>query len=165
MLEAIRLLYSYNSWAMELLAAIDPLTEEQYNAPGCSGHGSIRDTLAHTIGVQRGWISWFDGSKTLEQVMAMRLTGEDVGAPERARALWKAVDTQTNEYVAKLTDAEIREIRTADSPRGKMSLPLWQLLLHVANHGTHTRAQMVSAIRRFERTPGNLDLLFFALQS
>lgn len=165
MLETIRTLYTYNSWATNLLMpAIGQLTEEQYNASGCSGHGSIRDTLAHFLSAQRGWFSWFDGSKTPAELMSMRLTGEDISTPEKARAMWQTVEAQTQNCVAKLTEEGIRKVWTAEFPGRSMSLPLWQLLIHVANHGTHTRAQIVSAIRRCGGTPGNLDLLFFALE-
>jgi uncharacterized damage-inducible protein DinB len=165
MLETIRMLYAYNTWATELLMpAIGQLTEEQYNAPGCSGHGSIRDTLAHFLNTQRGWFSWFDGSKTPAELINMGLPGADVPTAKEARAIWQTVDTQTSACLEKLNDDGIREVWTAEVPgRPSLSLPLWQLLVHVANHGTHTRAQIVSTIRRVGVAPGDLDLLFFAL--
>ena len=52
MFELIKTLYAYNSWAVaKLLDALEQLTPEELAAPGCSGHGSIRDTLAHGGGL------------------------------------------------------------------------------------------------------------------
>ncbi|HEY6343106.1 MAG TPA: DinB family protein [Bryobacteraceae bacterium] len=171
MLETIRLLYEYNRWAMDrIFQTLEQLTEAEYGAPGCSGHGSIRDTLAHLINAQRGWFWWFDGtvkldgSSSMEQLMAMRLTGADVPSIARAKEHWQTVDRLTQNVLTPLTQDMLAKVWTASIPGSPtISLPLGELLLHVANHGTHTRAQIVSAIRRFDRKPGNLDLLFFAL--
>jgi uncharacterized damage-inducible protein DinB len=49
-----------------------------------------------------------------------------------------------------------------DSKRNAYSNPLGELLLHVANHGTHHRAQALNFLKRFGRTtPGGVDYLFF----
>jgi uncharacterized damage-inducible protein DinB len=165
MLELLKTYYEYNSWAStQLLLALDQLTESEYTAPGCSGHGSIRDTLAHLIGTQRGWFSWFDGSMTAAQSMALKLTGREISTPEKRREVWRAVDKQTNECVEKLTEDDLRNVWSATSPSGfVMAAPLWQLLLHVANHGTHTRGQIVAAVRRSGHDPGVFELFRFVL--
>jgi uncharacterized damage-inducible protein DinB len=171
MLETIRMLYAYNRWAMDrLFQALNQVTEAEYNAAGCSGNGSIRDTLAHLITAQRGWFYWFDGvvkldgSESMEELMKMRLTGADVPSVGEAKEFWHAVDLLTEKVLARLSEERLTDVWTS-SVQGmpSLSLPLGTLLLHVANHGTHTRAQIVSAIRRFDRKPGNLDLLSFAL--
>jgi uncharacterized damage-inducible protein DinB len=41
---------------------------------------------------------------------------------------------------------------------------LGELIMHVANHGTHTRAQIVAAIRRAGYNPGNYELLRFLME-
>ena len=44
-----------------------------------------------------------------------------------------------------------------------LSQPLGELMLHVANHGTHTRAQIAAAVRRLGKDPGVLEYLKFAM--
>ena len=39
-----------------------------------------------------------------------------------------------------------------------------EMLLHVANHGTHTRAQIVAVIRRAGHNPGSYELLHYLLE-
>ncbi len=166
MLEMIKNFYAYNAWAMEiLLKSLEQVTEEEYTALGCSGHGSIRDTLAHLMGTQWGWFSWFDGSQSAVESIALHITGEEIDTPEKAAEKWKAVHVQTNACLGILTEDNIRKEWSATLPNGfTMSLPLWQLLLHVANHGTHTRAQIIAAVRRLGHNPGIYELFRYALE-
>jgi uncharacterized damage-inducible protein DinB len=44
-----------------------------------------------------------------------------------------------------------------------LAQPLGEMMLHVANHGTHTRAQIAAALRRLGKDPGVLEYLKFAI--
>ena len=164
MLPLIRSHYSYQSWAMaNLFRSLQDLSPEEYASVVASGHGSIRDTLAHLLSTQAGWFSWFDGTTDAVGAMHLRITGADVPAVEAAADQWQAVREKTAACLARLTDEDIRMIWSATAPNGlTLSIPLWQLLLHVANHGTHTRAQIVAAIRGTGRNPGVYEFLWFA---
>ncbi|MHA2344034.1 MAG: DinB family protein, partial [Candidatus Hodarchaeales archaeon] len=84
---------------------------------------------------------------------------------EKVREKWQAVDEQTKNCLENLTEHSIKEIWSASFPNGfTMALPLWQLLFHVANHGTHTRAQIIAAIRRLGHNPGIYEFFRFALE-
>jgi len=157
--------YAYNSWATtQLIRSLQQLTEEEMTASGCSGHGSIRETLAHLLGTQWGWFSWFDKSMTAQESMSLRLTTGDIDHKEKLIRKWEEIDRQTTTCLQNLSDAGVNENWSASTPGGfTMTLPLWQLLLHVANHGTHTRAQLVAAIRRFGHDPGIYEFFRFAL--
>src|SRR5512138_1884693 len=146
MIELIKTYYAYNSWAMaRLLDALEQLTPEELAAPGCSGHGSIRDNLAHLMGTQWGWFSWFDGSLNVTQSIRLRVPSDSIDTVPKARERWTPIDRQTTNAVAELTDEKLLDVWAWTLPAGSSSLPLWRLLLHVANHGTHTRAQIVAA--------------------
>ena len=87
MFALIQTLYAYNSWAVaKLLDALEQLTPEELAAPGCSGHGSIRDTLAHFMGTQWGWFSWFDGSMTVAQSYSLKISGDSIDTIAKADA-------------------------------------------------------------------------------
>ena len=63
MLEGIRDLYAYSTWAnARILDTTEQLTPEQFTTSG-DGFGSIRDTLVHTASAQRLWLErWRDSS-------------------------------------------------------------------------------------------------------
>jgi uncharacterized damage-inducible protein DinB len=165
MYETITLLYRYNSWAMEILfGALEKLSPDQYNEPGCSGHGSIKQTLAHLLSVQWGWFSWFDGSMPLEKAKALEVSENDVNSLEWARNKWRDIDNRCGLFLEIQADESLRVHRSFTTRNGMtLSLPLGEMLLHVVNHGTHTRAQIVAAIRRAGISPGSYDLLHYLL--
>jgi len=141
------------------------LTPEELSAAGCSGHGSIRDALAHFMGTQWGWFSWFDGSMPASQAIALKIPRDSFDTIAKARERWTQIDKQTTDTVNGLNDVKLLDVWTWTLPSGGDSLPLWRLLLHVANHGTHTRAQIVAAIRRLGHDAPNLDFLNFSLRA
>ena len=40
-----------------------------------------------------------------------------------------------------------------------MVSPLWQMVLHIVNHGTHHRGQITHMLRQLGQKPVNLDLI------
>ena len=165
MLELIKTLYAYNSWAAaRLLDSLEQLSSAELSAPGCSGHGSIRDTLAHFMTTQFGWISWFDGSMTMSQAYAVRISGDTIDTIAKARERWAPIDKQATALVNGLSEEKLKDTWSWSLPTGGSdSLPLWRLLTHVANHGTHTRAQIVAGIRRAGHDAPNIDFLNYSL--
>jgi len=164
MLEIIKTYYTYNSWATDrVLAACEQLSLEEYNAPGCSGNGSAGETLSHLIVTQQGWVAWFDKSLEMKEAFKLILT-EKVSTLDEARARWDSVNAATNRFVETLTDDALKEIRHFTRSNGKEeSHPLWKLMMHTANHGTHTRGQIAASIRRAGNDPGNIDMLNYVL--
>lgn len=148
----------------QLWPVLDGMTAEELDAPGCSGNGSIRQTLTHLIRVQNGWFLWFDGTLSAADAQSMRKKGNDFASMADARAAWREASDRAEACVAKLGDAEVAKVWTAQRPDGMtLSLLLGEMLLHVANHGTHTRAQIAAAIRRLGKEPGVLEYMKFAL--
>jgi uncharacterized damage-inducible protein DinB len=101
---------------------------------------------------------------TAQESITLRISAQEIDTPEKLKQKWQSIDEQTNNCLEKLTEAGVNEIWSASFPNGyRMALSLWQLLLHVANHGTHTRAQIVAAVRRFGYEPGIYEFFRFAL--
>jgi uncharacterized damage-inducible protein DinB len=164
-LDVVTFAFRQDAWATDaLLRSMEQLTPEQYTAPGCSGHGSIRDTFAHLISSQRAWIAWFEGTITISEAIRLRIPGAELPTVARAREQWAAIESHTRAYVEGLTEQTLvacREWAIPSGPSGRSRL--WKLLLHVANHGTHTRGQIVAAIRRAGYNPGNVEMLAYVM--
>jgi uncharacterized damage-inducible protein DinB len=165
MIETLRRMYRYQDWAMEQLwPVLDGLTTEELDTPGCSGNGTIRATLTHLIRVQNGWFLWFDGTLSAADAQSMRRKDADFATMAEARAAWREASDRAEACVAKMSDGDVAKVWTAGRPGGAaLSQPLGEMMLHVANHGTHTRAQIAAAVRRFGKEPGVLEYLKFAI--
>lgn len=165
MYETLQLMYHYNSWAMsQLLQVLSKVTPADYDAPGCSGNGSIRQTLAHLLTTQLGWFSWFDKSMTIQQSLSVRISPEEIASVAVASARWREIDEKTKKCIESLSEEKARAVWPVNLPSGRsFSLPLWKMMLHVANHGTHTRAQIVAAVRRLGVDPGSYDMVNYLL--
>ena len=138
--EAVQLLFDYNAWANErILAAAEGLSEAQYNAdvPGLS-HGSIRATFVHALGAEIIW-----RRRCLEGVSPTALLqAADVPTFATLRQRWLAEDAALREGVARLTNEALAAPLAYRTTRGTpMQDTLWQVLVHVLNHGTQHRAE------------------------
>ncbi|MCC6315528.1 MAG: DinB family protein [Thermomicrobiales bacterium] len=163
MRELLQTTFAYDRWATDrLLDATAGLDPEQWAAPQPKGLRSLRDTLIHQIHGQRRYLAWWDGS--LEPLAAYRLPIDpnDFPDPAALRAYWTGVAADTAAFVADLTDEGARRSLTFPLPDGRsFQIPLWQLMLHVANHSTQHRAEAAQMLTTFGRSPGDLDMLFF----
>jgi uncharacterized damage-inducible protein DinB len=165
MIETLRRMYRYQDWAMEQLwPALEGMSMDELDTPGCSGNGTIRWTLTHLIRVQNGWFTWFDGTLSALDAQSTRRRGGDFATMADARTAWREASDRAERCVAKLSDADVAKVWTAERPDGMtLSLPLGEMMLHVANHGTHTRSQIAAAARRLGKDPGVLEYLKFAM--
>ena len=161
--EVIRTLYGYNQWATRrVLEAAAQLSPEQLHAPGDAGRGSIRDTLLHMLATQRSWLVWWDGSLPPEEDYRLRLDPADFPDLAALRAFWEMLEGQTQAFTAELTDEQAARVYTHQQPGAAVfAMPLWQMMLHVANHNTQHRAEVAAQLTRFGHSPGDLDLLFY----
>lgn len=74
--------------------------------------------------------------------------------------MWVTVDRATQAFVAGLNDADVERVYTHTLSNSLVfRLPLWQMMLHVVNHGTQHRSEVAAMLTAFGHSPGDLDLL------
>lgn len=78
--------------------------------------------------------------------------------PDRqsARALWQSTAQDVLDYAAGLTDAALEQ-----TPPG-LNEPAWLILLHLLNHGTDHRAQVLHILHDFGALTFDQDLMIYA---
>lgn len=159
MLEYIHALYDYNYWATErVLNAAGRLNPEQFFAPTDLSHGSLWGTLVHILGAEWIWRSRFAEGVSPTAV----LSEEDFPTLEALRSRWQAEEKSMRDFLAGLKEEDLNQVIHYKSTRGKpYANTLWQLLVHLANHGTQHRSEAAVLLTNYGASPGDLDLILF----
>jgi uncharacterized damage-inducible protein DinB len=72
---------------------------------------------------------------------------------------WPVLSQRWKQWGASLTEDSLgREISYTSMKGDAFVTPIWQIVLHVVNHGTHHRGQVSGFLRAMGHTPPSLDL-------
>ncbi|HEU4760286.1 MAG TPA: DinB family protein [Dehalococcoidia bacterium] len=156
-LEMVRTLYGYNEWANgRILAALAGLSDEELLRPRGVSHNSLGMDLLHLVGGQVGWLSnWQEGAPWVPLPAAASGRFDD-NLADWFRRSQEAI----REFIGSLTGEELGEKRTDQMPGGRSrQMLLWDMMLHVVNHGTQHRSEAAMALTAMGRSPGDLDFL------
>jgi uncharacterized damage-inducible protein DinB len=153
--EALSTFYHYCDWATQrVLRAAADLTPAEWLEQGVVGQDSVRDTLVHLISAQRSWLAFWRGGDAAYQPLEPA-DYLDVAAVQTA---WSELTDATESFLAGLTEADLAREYHRPSPTGRVHVhTLWQMLLHVANHGTQHRSEVALLLTSFGHSPGGLD--------
>lgn len=148
---------AYKQWqTKKLLAAAMDLPLEVYEQPRGSSHGGIKGTLQHIYGADFVWFHRLQG---------ISFTRADIVIPESLTDLgeaWLKLMEDWVRWVAANPDRDWNEKITYRQFSGQQfSSPLWQVVLHVVNHGTLHAGQVVAMLRQAGIAPPQTDLIFF----
>ena len=162
--ETVKGLYGYTDWAnQKIFDAADrvPLDTARGVMPG--HERSLIETLIHMLDAHRGWLSWWDGSATTtEQREKLRYDRDVINDIPAIRAAWAGVQTQTEAFLAALTEETLARVYERELRDGrKFSQPLWRMMMHVVNHGTQHRSEAAAMATAAGCSPGDLDMIWY----
>jgi len=165
--DSIRNLYGYDAWATtKILTAAEGLTPEQLDAEGPIPHGTIRKTLLHLLIVHKRFLSWWDGSLPAQEAYALMADPADYPDLAAVVAFRQQVADQTQAFVDGLRDEDAAEYLSTTGPGGmEFGFPRWQMMQHVVNHNTQHRSEVAVMLTQFGSSPGDIDLIFYQLES
>ena len=139
--EMFQKLFEYNyAMTRRVWDSIDQITEKQFLQDDAYSRGSIRNLMAHLLHTDRRWLT---GLKNLPDIRGQLKKYEEYLDRASLRADWEEVARDMTEYLDHLTDTELFE-NPAEIPAAR-----WQVLLHVANHGTDHRATILQKLHEF----------------
>lgn len=148
----------YTLWATsKLLDAATRLTPDQLSLDLKVSHTSVLSTLQHIYYADRTWLA--------------RLTGQQIPFADPApgpslddlKEAWPPVIAGLRAYVESATDLETN--LTATRLNGAtFTCARWKVLLHVVNHATLHRGQIMAMLRQLDHVPPATDLFYFYLQ-
>jgi uncharacterized damage-inducible protein DinB len=152
----------YMLWAdRETLKAVREVRPEDLTRDAGISFGSLLGTLAHILGSQRMWLSRFSGDP-LDRVPGP-LDYPDLQAWIQG---WEENAAGIGAFIASLTDEQIAAPITWTNTRGEtFTRPLWQPVLHLVNHSSYHRGQVVSLLRQLGHQPPSTDLNYYFLRS
>jgi uncharacterized damage-inducible protein DinB len=155
--EEVRTLYEYNCWAnQQVLAAAARIGEAAFAAGREVPHGSLRGILVHALAVE-----WLWRQRCLKGTSPPQyIPGESFHQVESVRVAWVEEARTMRRYLASIGDAQLQEPVCYATRRGEnCDHLLWQLLVHLVNHGTQHRAEAGSCLGGLGHGPGDLDFV------
>jgi len=153
---AFRHFYNYHfSENRKIWEHVASLTSEQFTQAVDYSRGSVREQVIHLIDAEDGWISELRGVQPSEP-----LSDSDVDDRDVIRALWDKVEKNTRAYLADLQD-DMLFSKPIKEPEEDKDLVLWQVLLHVANHATDHRAQLLRVLYDLGVKTTSQDYIFY----
>lgn len=151
----------------DLWKTLEGLPDEILSQPlaGEAWFPCLKDLIFHIITVEDGWLNMdiLRQKSVLESFPALHNAKEAEVCSFKLEALlayWQAVEQKTLEYLAKLTDDELKRIMSPhDEPNVNFTVDglLWHVMLHEIRH----TAQIAVLLRSQSIKPPSMDLLFY----
>ena len=146
----IRYLFAYDRWATEkVLDQLDGLDADLWARGGVVGDRGLGSILVHMLGAHQRWRLAFEASEDSPSPEDEPLPT----APELV-ARWVAELDATDRFLGEVTPGFLALVREG--------VQVSVLLQHLANHGTQHRSEAALLLTQAGRSPGELDLIFFA---
>lgn len=154
----ILVLYRYNSWAnARILNTAANVSLEQFLAPAPFSHGGLRTTLLHTLTAEWIWRNRWEGHSPTEL-----LSPEDFPTFEVLRSRWQTEEALLMAFAENVSEEALDGLIHYTTTGGKpFENILWQLMLHLVNHGTQHRSEAAAMLTEFGHSPGDIDMIIF----
>jgi uncharacterized damage-inducible protein DinB len=133
----------FNLWANTLLCSfLSKLTPEQFEHKLISSFDSIKETVYHIWGAEYIWMERLNG------VSPASLPNDFKGSFNEFQALFLDNSHHLIDYIESRTEQELTDNINYSNMRGdKFSNTVTNIILHVCNHSTFHRGQIVTMLR------------------
>jgi uncharacterized damage-inducible protein DinB len=160
MKEILTQLSAYHIWANQsLLDVINQLPGEKQKQEVPSSFKSLYLTLLHMLDAES---IWWQRMKLLERI---QVPSENFnGTLKELGNNMIHQNKQWNEWISAVNDHQLQHVfQYQNSKREQFKQPIYQMLLHVFNHGTYHRGQLVNILRQLgvEKIPAT-DFIYWS---
>jgi uncharacterized damage-inducible protein DinB len=150
--DEIRWLFTYDRWATRrVLAVLDGLDPAVWTRPDAVGERGLGSILVHHLGASMRWRLAFEAEGAGESPEPER---EPLPTIDQLRERWEAEWAAVDAWLPTVTDGFVGHVHEG--------VAVWQMLVHVVNHGTQHRAEAAALLTADGRSPGELDLVNYA---
>jgi uncharacterized damage-inducible protein DinB len=144
MKELLQQYAAYNSWANKMLfERINKLSDEDINKEIASSFPSLYKTVQH---MWRAADIWYQRLKLVENIVSSA-DGFTGSFAELCSNLAKQ-DQQWKEWIDGATETQINHVFAYIRNKEQEKLPVYQMLVHLFNHATYHRGQLVTLLRQ-----------------
>lgn len=156
-LKAIQTLFDYH-YAMydRVWSSVMELSAEQFIREHDYSLGSVRNQLVHVMDVDDRWLTRLQNQQPQES-----LEFADFPDAHSVRQKWDSIRASVQAYVQGLNHDQLEQVVDLHFPgRGGLRRnSRWQILLHVVNHGTDHRAQILALLGQLGARTLEQDLI------
>ncbi|HVE60593.1 MAG TPA: DinB family protein [Chitinophagaceae bacterium] len=145
MKEFLRQFAVYNIWANSLLKdVIIALPEEIQLREIPSSFGSLHKTILHMWDAES---TWWQRTKLQERIIIQ--SEGFTGNTKQAFSGLLHQNQEWNEFIINAQERQLQhELIYRNSKREQFKQPVFQILLHIFNHGSYHRGQLVNMLRQ-----------------
>ena len=154
---ALQDLLAYSAWSSRrLVEAAAQLPFEQLTRDFGTADKSVLGTLVHIFAADRLWFARVAGTQP-----ATFISEADYHLTVLQND-WPQVHDQWRDWAARLTpETAAADLSYADMRGNRWQQPIWQVVAHVVNHGTHHRGQAAGFLRSMGQVPPPVDMTVF----
>lgn len=148
-------LFDYNYWAnRKILDTAEKARLDQLQEPVGLSWNSIFETLVHVLNAERAWrFRVAEGTPPPSP-----LSPTDYPDLAALRAAWNEEEAAMRAYLSGLTADDPDSIIAYRTFNGNtFESILWQILVHVVNHGTQHRGEVAHFLTVLGHSPGDID--------
>jgi uncharacterized damage-inducible protein DinB len=151
--------FDYHRWAtVRVLRSCEPLGNDELTRYLYASEGSLFGTLVHMYRVDAVWLR--------------RLRGHAHAPPPEVpanfvelRSAWTPVLDALHSFAAELSsDAVETSLPFRSIVLGDQALPIWHVLLHVVNHGSYHRGQVITLLRQLAHETVSTDMSLYWIE-
>lgn len=143
----------YSAWASrKLVEAVRTIPVADFEKPVRISHGSLLGTLSHIL-----WADWLWFTRVVEPLEQPARTREAL------ETVWPELQDKWISWAERASETEMnRVVEYRSILDGQMArTPAWQIVMHLVNHATLHRGQVMGMLRQMAIAPPHTDLMVF----
>jgi uncharacterized damage-inducible protein DinB len=131
----------YSYWAnRRYLAVADGLTDDQLHRKQGHSWGDVHSVLVHMMSSESRWLSRWNGVS-----LKSHLDPTDFPTTAAIREAWSRIEAEMRDFLERQSEEDLlRPLAYTNFQGQPFTVPLWQMLMHVTNHGTHHRGELAA---------------------
>jgi uncharacterized damage-inducible protein DinB len=152
--DTLRMHLDYTAWASRrVVDAAARLSADELKRDFQTADHNVLGTLVHVFAADRIWLTRVTGASSQSFISdadySMAVLQND----------WPALHEKWRQWAQGITDQSAQAVVAYKDLKGNpYQQPLWRLILHVVNHGSHHRGQVSGFLRAMGQNPPPLDL-------